>query len=123
MLKTAYLIEKGANTFLFEEYKYMAVFVGILALIIFFAVEERMWTAWTTAAFLTGSATSVISGFLGMKVAVFSNYRTTYSANTGIPKAFTVAFRAGAVMGFGLSSLGILVLTTLIVIYQNTYIH
>lgn len=36
--------------------------------------------------------------------------------------AFDVAYRAGAVMGFGLTSLGLLNLTVLICIYINLYI-
>jgi inorganic pyrophosphatase len=31
----------------------------------------------TTVAFVTGAATSMIAGYVGMKVAVFSNARTT----------------------------------------------
>jgi Na+/H+-translocating membrane pyrophosphatase len=36
--------------------------------------------------------------------------------------AFSVAYRAGSVMGFGLCSLGLLVLTILICIYTNIYV-
>ena len=36
--------------------------------------------------------------------------------------AFSVAYRAGIVMGFTLTSLGLLVLTILIAIYTNMYV-
>lgn len=36
--------------------------------------------------------------------------------------AFSVAYRSGCVMGFALSSMGLLVLTILMVIYTNFYI-
>jgi Na+/H+-translocating membrane pyrophosphatase len=37
--------------------------------------------------------------------------------------AFSVAYRAGIVIGFTLTSLGLLVLTVLIAIYTNMYIE
>ena len=33
-----------------------------------------------TIAFLLGSSTSILSGYIGMKVATFSNYRCAYMA-------------------------------------------
>jgi H(+)-translocating pyrophosphatase len=51
------------------------------------------------------------SGYLGMKVAVYSNVRTTISAQKpGWTACFNTAFRAGAVMGFALCGLGMLML-------------
>jgi inorganic pyrophosphatase len=38
-------------------------------------------------------------------------------------KAFSAAYRSGSVMGFGLSSLGLLVLSILIILYTNLYIE
>mmetsp|Transcript_9565 Transcript_9565/g.14825 ORF Transcript_9565/g.14825 Transcript_9565/m.14825 type:complete len:661 (+) Transcript_9565:863-2845(+) len=65
----------------------------------------------TTLSFLLGAFTSMASGYLGMKVAVYSNVRTTVSAQkAGWTPCFNVAFRAGAVMGFALCGLGILML-------------
>jgi len=51
-----------------------------MAFVIFFAVETSLGNLWTTAAFLLGCLTSLLSGFIGMRVAVFSNYRTAISA-------------------------------------------
>jgi inorganic pyrophosphatase len=59
----------------------------------------------TSLAFVVGSVTSMFCGFLGMKVAVFSNARTTIMcAQLEDPymHGFNTSFRAGAVMGFGL---------------------
>lgn len=58
-----------------------------------------------------------------MRVAVFSNYRCTYQAHKSMSAAFTVAYRAGCVMGFGLTSLALLVLTILIALYTNLYVQ
>jgi inorganic pyrophosphatase len=54
----------------------------------------------TSVSFLLGAFTSMASGYLGMKVAVYSNVRTTISAQKpGWTECFNTAFRAGAVMG------------------------
>lgn len=73
-------IASGSDVFLFTEYIYLLVFVFILALLIFFFGEIKKWTVYTTMSFICGSLTSMLCGFLGMKIAVNSNYRTTYSA-------------------------------------------
>jgi len=73
-------IENGSDVFLFTEYIYLLIFVFILALLIFFFGEIRRWTVYTTMSFICGSLTSMLCGFIGMKIAVNSNYRTTYSA-------------------------------------------
>ena len=53
----------------------------------------------------------LVSGYLGMKVAVYSNVRTTVSAQkSGWTLCFNTAFRAGAVTGFSLCGLGIFML-------------
>lgn len=51
-----------------------------MAFLIFFAVETSIGNLWTTAAFLLGCITSLLSGYIGMRVAVFSNYRTALEA-------------------------------------------
>merc|ERR1719469_767498 len=65
----------------------------------------------TSVSFLLGAFTSMASGYLGMKVAVYSNVRTTVSAQQpGYTACFNTAFRAGAVMGFALCGLGMITL-------------
>jgi H+-translocating diphosphatase len=122
LLEIGSYIERGANAFLFQEYIYIGLFVVFMAFVIFFAVEDQLGQMWTTVAFLLGCATSILSGFIGMRVAVFSNYRCTYQAQKSMTAGFIVAYRAGCVMGFCLTSLGLLVLTVLITIYTNLYL-
>lgn len=44
--------------------------------------------AFSTIAFLIGAVTSIISGFLGMKIATYANARTALEARKGIAPAF-----------------------------------
>ena len=89
-----------------------------------------MWgTGWNVArgvftalSFLLGAFTSMASGYLGMKVAVYSNVRTTISAQQpGWTKCFNTAFRAGAVMGFALCGLGLLALYATLLAFRLYY--
>ncbi|KAL0300003.1 UNVERIFIED_CONTAM: Pyrophosphate-energized vacuolar membrane proton pump [Sesamum angustifolium] len=77
--------------------------------------------AFSTLSFLLGAFTSVVSGFLGMKIATFANARTTLEARKGVGKAFIVAFRSGAVMGFLLAANGLLVLYIAINLFKLYY--
>lgn len=112
------IISEGASEFIWAEYKICSVFILLMAMIVFFCVD-RMETWYTTVAFLLGAATSMFCGAFGMKIATFSNYRTTLAAKRSLGEAFKVAYRAGCVMGFTLVSVSMGVLLALILIYKN----
>jgi len=110
-------IADGANAFLFQEYEYMAIFMSLFAvalLVLLGTIHDWHSGIFTTIAFIAGATTSVLAGFIGMRTAVFTNTRTAISAQKGFEWAFDTAFQGGAVMGFALVSLGLLVLYILI---------
>jgi H+-translocating diphosphatase len=80
MLSIHQQIAKGSDVFLFTEYVYLLIFVFILAILIFFFGEIKKWTLYTTVSFILGALTSMLCGFIGMKIAVNSNWRTTFAA-------------------------------------------
>ena len=53
-----------------------------------------------------------------MKVATFSNYRTTTAAKQSLELAFRTAFKAGCVIGFTLVSLSMVMLLGLLLLYK-----
>lgn len=113
----------GAESFLRAEYKVCTIFVTIFSVIIFFLIGWASGSAesafLTALSFVLGAVTSMASGYLGMKVAVYSNVRTTISAQrAGWTECFNTAFRAGAVMGFALCGLGIFVLYVTMLCYR-----
>ncbi|NDD91343.1 hypothetical protein EBZ37_04590, partial [bacterium] len=72
--------------------------------------------------FLLGATVSMISGYIGMMVAVYSNVRTTVNAQRkGFEPCFNTAFQAGSVMGFALNALGLFVLYILMCFYSYQY--
>ncbi len=117
-------IRTGADAFLFSEYKYISVFSILFAGLLFVIVGAgHSWKVggWATLSFLVGALTSVISGFIGMRIAVTANSRTAINARFGYELAFGTAFKAGMVMGFGLVSLGVLVLYILIGVISSSF--
>ena len=60
-------IQDGAMAFLKAEYKYLAMFVGVVAVLLFFVTEDDGHL--TSLAFLAGAITSVLAGFSGMRAA------------------------------------------------------
>lgn len=98
-------IRVGAMAFLFREYKVMAVFIAVFAVLIAVLVDHGVHTA---AAFVAGAATSILAGYIGMITATKGNVRTAVSARESLKRGFATAINAGAVMGFGLSGLAIL---------------
>ena len=67
---------------------------------------------------MVGAIVSIICGSVGMIIATQANFRTTYCAKYSVGAAFNTAYRAGCAMGFALVSLGLLVLTILILIFK-----
>lgn len=100
----------------------MSVFLSAMAVLIYFTAEPAVagqeWWAFTTFSFLIGGATSIVSGYIGMKVAVYTNSRTTKECATSIGNGFVVAFRGGQVLGFILVGLALFVLMIIILVYR-----
>jgi K(+)-stimulated pyrophosphate-energized sodium pump len=102
-------IETGAMAFLRREYSVLAVFVLVVAALLYLAIGQ-----WTAVAFLFGAASSMIAGFIGMKAATKANVRTSEAARaSGQGLALRIAFNGGAVMGLAVASLGLLGIGTI----------
>jgi K(+)-stimulated pyrophosphate-energized sodium pump len=97
-------IDRGAMAFLRREYTVLAVFVLIVAVLLWLAISLG-----TAVAFLFGAICSMVAGFLGMKAATKANVRTSEAArSSGQGLALRTAFNGGAVMGLSVASLGLL---------------
>lgn len=118
-------ISTGAEAFLRAEYSICAIFVFFFSFLIFGLIswgQNVTEGLLTTLSFILGAMTSIASGYIGMKVAVFSNVRTTINAQKeGYEHCFNTAFRAGAVMGFALTGLGVIVLYITLLCYRYQF--
>ena len=105
IIEVSALIKAGANTFMRREYRILATFAGVAAVIIFVLLPSPVWSGnildnvSMALAYLAGTALSAVAGKIGVLVATLSNGRAAEGAQKGIKPAFLIGFRGGAVMG------------------------
>jgi len=106
MRELAGWIQEGSRAFLKTEYKYLSIFVGVMAVALTLALGPKIGVT-----YVFGTILSALAGIIGMEIAVKANVRTANAANKGgLNEAFPIAFRGGSVMGLmvvGLALLGI----------------
>ena len=132
MKKLAKDIHQGAVNFLNTEYKFLAMFVVFIfvavSCLLIGAVRPSDGLALNTFGILTtlpllaGACLSATAGYQGMSVATLANVRTTYACDErqpggGINKGLGVAFKSGAVMGLGVTCLGLFGISLTYLIY------
>jgi K(+)-stimulated pyrophosphate-energized sodium pump len=115
-------IADGAMAFLKAEWKILAYFAIIVALLLGFMGSRSETSHWSIAiAFLTGAFLSALAGFIGMKAATKANVRTTNAARTSFAKALSVSFSGGTVMGLGVAGLAVLGLGGLFIVLVKIF--
>jgi K(+)-stimulated pyrophosphate-energized sodium pump len=104
MKKITAAIHTGAMVYLNRQYRAIAVFVVVLAIIITLVLPNGALTA---GCFVLGATLSATAGYIGMFTATSANGRTTNAARRGISDAFKVSFASGTVMGMSVVGLGL----------------
>ena len=107
-------IHEGAMAFLYREYKYLAVFIVVVAVLISAFLQVS-----TAICFVSGAIFSILTGYFGMIAATKANVRTAEAARGGIAPALKIAFSGGAVMGLGVVGLGVLGLSACYFIFDQ----
>ncbi|MDO5844897.1 MAG: sodium/proton-translocating pyrophosphatase, partial [Methanocorpusculum sp.] len=111
MIKIADAIHLGAKVFLNRQYRAIAVFAIVIAVILFFLISP-----WAALCYLIGAALSCAAGYVGMHSATKANVRTTNAAKRGIAAAVKVSFASGSVMGMSVVGLGLLGLSVVFIV-------
>jgi K(+)-stimulated pyrophosphate-energized sodium pump len=96
-------IVEGAGAYMKTQYTIVAI-IGIIIFVILYFLLGPI----TGVGFLVGALFSAISGIIGMNIAVRANIRTAQAAKGGLPAAFSLAFKGGAVTGLLVASLALL---------------
>lgn len=123
-----------------KEYLYLGIYSAVVAAVLGCTVDALemgrteknakgddlpSWRAtgfpYTATAYLVGSATSIVAGYIGMRIAVYSNTRTTFQCCKDINDGFLAAFRGGQVLGFCLVGLALLVLEILVLAFRAAW--
>ena len=112
-------IADGAMSFLKAEYRVLAIFVAVVALLLAWSGTIEGSSPFIAVSFVLGAICSALAGFIGMRVATKANVRTTNAARTSLGRALEVAFAGGAVMGMGVVGLGLLGLGILFIIFTG----
>jgi len=120
MTKIAKIIQDGARQFLFAEYAYMAVYIVLFSIVLLCFMPGQVGQA-TTIAFVVGALTSIIAGWIGMSIAVFTNVRTAHECWLNLGAGYKVAIDGGCVMGLSLVSIGVLDLFLLILAFKKYF--
>ncbi len=125
-------IQEGATAFLSREYRFLAIFVVamtvILAVFIDFDILGKVGSGagasvpGTAIAYLIGALGSGLAGFIGMSIAVRANTRTTVQAMQGLNPALRVAFNSGAVMGASVVGIALLGVTLMFIAFGDASI-
>jgi inorganic pyrophosphatase len=84
---------------------------------------DKFATNWpyTATSFLVGSGTSILAGYIGMRIAVYTNTRTTYNCCKNPHEGFMTAFRGGQVLGFTLVGLALLILHIIVLVFKSAW--
>ena len=102
MTEIAGAIQEGAVAYLNRQLKSMAA-VGIVIFgVIIFTLGFK-----TAIGFLVGAVASFMAGYIGMRVSVIANVRTTEASRGGLAAGLAMAFKGGSVTGMLVAGLGL----------------
>ena len=127
MIEISEAIKAGAMAFIKRQYKTIGILsILVLAVIVFSnyfgnlskGSNEALYIASRIGiAFIIGAICSAVSGYIGMYMAVNSNIRVAAGAKKGLNTALQIALKGGAVTGLSVTSLSLLGVTSLFLIY------
>ncbi|MDH3285119.1 MAG: sodium-translocating pyrophosphatase, partial [Acidobacteriota bacterium] len=125
MMEIAQAIREGAMAFLSREYRVLALFVVVVAVLLALGNlgeggAGNFKHPLIALSFVMGATCSGLAGYFGMRVATEANVRTTQAARSGLNGALMVAFTGGSVMGLSVVGLGVLGLGSLFLLYYST---
>jgi K(+)-stimulated pyrophosphate-energized sodium pump len=126
MEELSLLIRRGAETFLRTEYKVLAKFIGVAAILIILFLPEPIWSnnqplknITMAIAYILGSTLSGLAGKIGISIATIANKKSATAAQKGLVPAFNAGFRGGAVMGMAVVGTSLLGATLVFLITKD----
>src|SRR5256886_15531640 len=96
-------VQEGAKAYLNRQVKAISVIAGVVFVLLFFFKDHP-----TAIGFVIGAFCSLAAGYIGMRIAVLANVRTTQAASHARTAALRMAFNGGAVTGLLVVGLALL---------------
>ena len=122
MKEIAGYVREGAMAYLKQQYKVVAIFFVIIAVIFAVMAIFGLQNKIVPVAFLTGGLFSGLAGFIGMKTATYASGRVAQACRDkedGLNKGLQLAFRSGAVLGLTVVGFGLLDISGWYLILDN----
>src|SRR5439155_23505327 len=105
-------VQEGAKAYLNRQVITISSIAAIIFILLFIFKDRP-----TAIGFVIGAFCSLSAGYIGMRIAVIANVRTTQAATSSIMKALRMAFNGGAVTGLlvlGLALLAVSIFYTVV---------
>ncbi|MFM9873134.1 MAG: sodium/proton-translocating pyrophosphatase [Fimbriimonadaceae bacterium] len=115
-------IRAGAMGYLSQQFKTMAIFVVVIAGILFamyMGSYGNLVAGLTALCFVLGVVASYLAGFVGMKAAVSANMRVANAALTSYKSALEIAFQSGSVAGLVTVGMGLIGATAIFLLVPD----
>src|SRR6266581_753953 len=96
-------VQEGAKAYLNRQVVTISV-IAVIIFILLFVFKDHP----TAIGFMVGAFCSLSAGFIGMRIAVIANVRTTQAATSSSTRALRMAFNGGAVTGLLVVGLALL---------------
>lgn len=104
MRRVASSIQEGAKAYLGRQIITISIIAGVIFVLLL--IWKQSWP--TPMGFLIGAFFSMLAGYIGMRVAVLANVRTTEASEKSLHQGLRVAFNGGAVTGLLVVGLALL---------------
>src|SRR2546421_886229 len=113
-------VQEGAKAYLNRQVITISSIAAIIFILLFIFKDRP-----TAIGFVIGAFCSLSAGYIGMRIAVIANVRTTQAATSSIMKALRMAFNGGAVTGLlvvGLALLAVSIFYTVVARIAGTQV-
>jgi K(+)-stimulated pyrophosphate-energized sodium pump len=111
-------VQEGAKAYLHRQVVTISAIAVIIFLLLFFFKDHP-----TAIGFVIGAFCSLAAGYIGMRIAVLANVRTTQAASVTRTAALRIAFNGGAVTGLLVVGLALLAVSIFYTVAQQMVGH
>ncbi len=122
MQRIAGAVQEGASAYLRRQFKTLAIFVVLAAIVLFFLPGDLEVRTGRLIFFVVGAVFSASIGYLGMSLAVRANVRVAAAAREagGRAAGARLAIRTGGTVGMVTVGLGLLAAAVVVIVYRES---